>query len=193
MRTLATLLAGLSIIACGSSPKPADTCDGGSCASGVDAAYEAVIVSDGGLNADSALAFLMLEKMGQKKVSVLSDSVDDWGFAGYVVSDCGAVADIFKGHHYSPNPEQGVAAAIKTGMDVICGDYRNLMSTEPNAIIGAVHHGLHELGARVIYGGSVDSLTAGPILSQDGVDGLFVGRAALDPKQFAAIVQLTSV
>jgi triosephosphate isomerase len=59
--------------------------------------------------------------------------------------------------------------------------------------IGAVHRGLHELGVRVIYGGSVDSLTAGPILSQDGVDGLFVGRAALDPKQFAAIAQLTSV
>lgn len=53
--------------------------------------------------------------------------------------------------------------------------------------IGAVHRGLHELGSRVIYGGSVDQLTAGPILSQDGVDGLFVGRAALDPKRFAAI------
>jgi triosephosphate isomerase (TIM) len=60
------------------------------------------------------------------------------------------------------------------------------------AHIGAVHRGLHELGARVIYGGSVDPLTAGPILSQDGVDGLFVGRAALDPRQFAAIAKLTS-
>jgi triosephosphate isomerase (TIM) len=57
--------------------------------------------------------------------------------------------------------------------------------------IGAVHRGLQELGARVIYGGSVDPLTAGPILAQRGVDGLFVGRAALDPKQFAAIAQLT--
>ena len=60
------------------------------------------------------------------------------------------------------------------------------------AHVGAVHRGLHELGARVIYGGSVDPLTAGPLLSQDGVDGLFVGRAALDPKRFAAIAQLTS-
>jgi triosephosphate isomerase (TIM) len=58
--------------------------------------------------------------------------------------------------------------------------------------IGAVQRGLHELGARVIYGGSVDPLTAGPILSVDGVDGLFVGRAALDPQRFAAIAQLTS-
>lgn len=52
-------------------------------AAGVDAAYEAVIVSDGGLNADSALAFVMLEKLGQKRVSVFSDSTDDWGFAGF--------------------------------------------------------------------------------------------------------------
>ena len=49
---------------------------------GVDVAHEAVIVSAGGLNPDSALAFLMLEELGQKRVSVLSDSVDDWGFAG---------------------------------------------------------------------------------------------------------------
>ena len=55
------------------------------------------------------------------------------------------------------------------------------------AHIGAVHRGLRELDARVIYGGSVDTVTAGPILTQDGVDGLFVGRAALDPKRFAAI------
>ena len=51
-------------------------------AAGVDAAYETVIVSDGGLNASSAMAFLMLEKLGQKKVSILTDSVDDWGLGG---------------------------------------------------------------------------------------------------------------
>ena len=62
--------------------------------------------------------------------------------------------------------------------------------------IGTVHRGLHDflrseagrgVGSRVIYGGSIDPLTAGPILAQDGVDGLFVGRAALDPSHFAAI------
>lgn len=51
-------------------------------AAGVDASHEAVIVSDGGLNPDSALAFLMLETLGQKRVSVFSESVDEWGFAG---------------------------------------------------------------------------------------------------------------
>jgi beta-glucosidase len=66
----------------------------------------------------------------------------DWGFQGYVVSDCGALADIFGGHHYVPTAEEGVTAAIKTGMDVICGDYRNGMSTEPTSTLAAVHHGL---------------------------------------------------
>jgi 3-mercaptopyruvate sulfurtransferase SseA len=51
-------------------------------AAGVDVAYEAVIISDGGLTTSSALALLMLEKLGQKRVSVLMDSVDDWGLAG---------------------------------------------------------------------------------------------------------------
>jgi 3-mercaptopyruvate sulfurtransferase SseA len=52
-------------------------------AAGIDVAHEAVIVSEGGLNPDSALAFLMLERLGQKRVSVLADSVDDYGFAGF--------------------------------------------------------------------------------------------------------------
>ena len=62
-------------------------------AAGVDVAYEAVIVSEGGLNADSALAFLLLEKLGQKRVSIFSDSVDDWGFAGFPLNKETDVAD----------------------------------------------------------------------------------------------------
>jgi len=55
----------------------------------------------------------------------------DWGFQGYVVSDCGAAADIFipDGHKFAPSAEAGVTAAFKAGMDLICGDYRNNMST----------------------------------------------------------------
>ncbi|HUP97885.1 MAG TPA: rhodanese-like domain-containing protein [Usitatibacter sp.] len=49
---------------------------------GVDAAHEAVIMSSGGVNAASALAFVMLEKLGQKKVSIVMDSVDEWGLQG---------------------------------------------------------------------------------------------------------------
>ena len=66
----------------------------------------------------------------------------DWGFQGYVVSDCGAVADVFGGHRFSPTPEEGIAAVFNAGMDLICGDYRNGMSTERTAILNAVHQGL---------------------------------------------------
>lgn len=55
-------------------------------AAGVNASYEAVIVSDGGLNASSALAYLMLEKLGHKKVSMLMDSIDDWAIAGFTTT-----------------------------------------------------------------------------------------------------------
>ena len=62
-------------------------------AAGVDVGYEAVIVSEGGLTPDSALAFLMLEKLGQKRVSVFSESVDDWAFAGFPLDKEADAAD----------------------------------------------------------------------------------------------------
>jgi triosephosphate isomerase len=40
----------------------------------------------------------------------------------------------------------------------------------------------------VLYGGSVDLANAAALLGTSGVDGLFVGRAALDPDVFARIV-----
>lgn len=42
---------------------------------GVNGSYEAVIISGAGLTKESALAFVMLEKLGQKKVSVFIDSL----------------------------------------------------------------------------------------------------------------------
>jgi beta-glucosidase len=70
----------------------------------------------------------------------------DWGFKGYVVSDCGAAADIYlppgQGHHYAPDPEKAMAEAFTAGMDVICGDYRNNMNSEQGPIVKAVRDGL---------------------------------------------------
>ena len=45
----------------------------------------------------------------------------DWKFQGYVVSDCGAVADVFSGHHFSKSMEEGAAASFEAGTDLICG------------------------------------------------------------------------
>jgi beta-glucosidase len=43
-----------------------------------------------------------------------------WGFRGYVVSDCGAVRDIFSGHHYRPTLPQAAAISVIRGMDNEC-------------------------------------------------------------------------
>jgi len=53
---------------------------------GVDPGFESVIVSSGGVNEASALAYLALEKAGQKKVSVLMESVDDFGLRGFPIA-----------------------------------------------------------------------------------------------------------
>ncbi|HEY0310927.1 MAG TPA: glycoside hydrolase family 3 C-terminal domain-containing protein [Allosphingosinicella sp.] len=44
----------------------------------------------------------------------------DWGFSGYVVSDCGAIDDITTGHHFTRTNVEGVAAAVKAGTDLAC-------------------------------------------------------------------------
>ena len=43
-----------------------------------------------------------------------------WDFNGYVVSDCDAVKDISDNHKYAPDPAAGVAAAMRTGVDLEC-------------------------------------------------------------------------
>ena len=52
---------------------------------------------------------------------------DEWGFQGYIVSDCGAIRDIFaeSAHHYKPSAAEGSALAVKAGTDLTCGtEYR---------------------------------------------------------------------
>jgi beta-glucosidase len=44
-----------------------------------------------------------------------------WGFKGYVVSDCDAVADIFNNHKYVKTMAEAAAIAVKTGTDLNCG------------------------------------------------------------------------
>jgi beta-glucosidase len=46
---------------------------------------------------------------------------DEWGFQGYVVSDCGAVHDIFSGHKVAADAAEASAMAVKAGCDLECG------------------------------------------------------------------------
>ncbi|MBB3188119.1 glycoside hydrolase family 3 C-terminal domain-containing protein [Microbacter margulisiae] len=55
----------------------------------------------------------------------LSDLVrNEWGFKGYIVSDCWAVADFYKkdAHAIVPNVEQAAAMSLKAGTDLNCGN-----------------------------------------------------------------------
>jgi beta-glucosidase len=60
-----------------------------------------------------------------------------WGFEGYVVSDCEAIRNIWapQNHHYVNTAEEAAADAVKAGCNLCCGgDY--------NALVKAVQKGL---------------------------------------------------
>jgi beta-glucosidase len=44
-----------------------------------------------------------------------------WGFGGYVVSDCAAVIDIFENHKTRKTPAEAAAMAVLAGTDLECG------------------------------------------------------------------------
>lgn len=45
----------------------------------------------------------------------------EWGFTGYVVSDCDAVADVWYNHQYVATEQDATALCIKSGTDLNCG------------------------------------------------------------------------
>ena len=51
---------------------------------------------------------------------------EEWGFEGWVVSDCGAIYDIHINHKYENNPLKATSIALKAGVDLNCGSYYRL-------------------------------------------------------------------
>ncbi len=45
----------------------------------------------------------------------------DWGFSGYVVSDCRAIADLHAHHRVTESPAESAALAVRKGTDLECG------------------------------------------------------------------------
>ena len=58
-----------------------------------------------------------------------------WGFKGFVVTDCGAVYDMFMFHNTAADSVEATAKTIKAGVDNFCYGY-------PDAALEAVHKGL---------------------------------------------------
>ncbi len=46
-----------------------------------------------------------------------------WGFDGYIVSDCGAVDDVFFEHKFTDTESKTCLAVLDAGMDVECGSF----------------------------------------------------------------------
>ena len=46
-----------------------------------------------------------------------------WNFQGYVVSDCGAVRDVFEGHRFTKTQAEASAVSLRRGMDNECIDF----------------------------------------------------------------------
>ena len=79
-----------------------------------------------------------------------------WGFDGHVVSDCGAIYDIYANHKFTGTPEEAAAAAVKAGDDLCCGmDYNSLAravkaglisETEIDTAVGRVLEARFRLG-----------------------------------------------
>ena len=60
----------------------------------------------------------------------------EWGFDGYVVSDCGAVYDIWHGHKFVATEADASALAVKAGTDLTCGtEYASLVQAVKNGLI----------------------------------------------------------
>lgn len=61
---------------------------------------------------------------------------DQWGFRGYVVSDCGAIKDFWAHHRVVDTPAKAAAKAVRAGTDLNCGDqYPNLVAAVEMGLI----------------------------------------------------------
>ncbi len=60
----------------------------------------------------------------------------EWGFRGYVVSDCGAISDIRAGHRKASSAAEASAAGVRAGCDLSCGDeYASLTEAAGKGLI----------------------------------------------------------
>jgi len=61
---------------------------------------------------------------------------NEWGFEGHVVSDCGAINDIFANHGYVSDKTSAAAVALKNGCDLNCGEvYEKLIDAYEEDLI----------------------------------------------------------
>jgi beta-glucosidase len=61
---------------------------------------------------------------------------NEWGFKGYIVSDCWAISDFYNYTHFAKDATEAAAQAVKAGTDLECGvDYKNLVDAVKRGIL----------------------------------------------------------
>ncbi len=61
---------------------------------------------------------------------------DEWGFDGYIVSDCGAIGDIYRNHKLAGTAAEASSMAVKAGCDLNCGTvYTGLLEAVKKGLI----------------------------------------------------------
>ena len=94
---------------------------------------ESVMCAYNALNGEPACANTVLLQEHLRK---------DWGFNGYVTTDCGAMRDIQVGHAYAKTLPEAAADAFKVGTDVVCAYPPLQVGEERQAILDAIKQGL---------------------------------------------------
>lgn len=69
---------------------------------------------------------------------------NQWGFIGYVVSDCGAISHLYDRHNYVGTLEEAAAAALNAGCDLECGSWCTYPYVYENYTKKALEAGLIE-------------------------------------------------
>ena len=77
---------------------------------GVDPAHEAIVVSDGGITPDAALAWLALETAGQRRVSLYLPTLDQWAAEGQPVTSEPTLVAAAPGNPLAVRPSDYAAA-----------------------------------------------------------------------------------
>ncbi len=97
---------------------------------GVDTSNEVVIISGGGLTREAALAFVMLEKLGQKKISLYMDQTDKWEDLGFSV-----IRDTTSDDAKKNVPNTAESYPVNLSNRVIITDLNNITGIFPKLFI----------------------------------------------------------
>jgi beta-glucosidase len=85
------------------------------------AAFKATVQEAGAMSIMSAYNRTNGEVCSGSKTLLQDILRDEWGFVGYVVSDCGAIDDVYTHHGAADSAEGAAALCVNNGCDLNCG------------------------------------------------------------------------